>query len=363
MHKISSKEIFTFCFCLATFLFPGFGDDIILEYTKSSSFLASVLGFIIGFIPVLMLIYMSKRLKRKNIFEFNKQHFKFFGDFINILLVLCVLAICFISSWIMLNFVISQFLTRNSYVFLAIVLFSIIALAVIKGKEVMGRSNLVLLFVFVFVLAFCFIFLIPDVEIENLKPFFFAKPIDFVESSLTYLLLSSVPMMLVLAIKGNDIIDFKKYKKNVLLSYLFAGVLLVGFMFLVLGIFGIDIAYVLAYPEYTVFKKIQLFGFVERVENIISVMIFISFFGGYSFMLYFIKEWIKSTFKQKKETIPNIIISGIALVVPILAILFFKNIHNHTIYMNFPYILVIIFFIFIFIFMYMLISKKVKKDI
>lgn len=362
MHKISSKEIFTFCFCLATFLFPGFGDDIILEYTRSSSFLASLLGFIIGFIPVFMLIFMSKRLKNKNIFEFNKEHFKFFGDILNFLLVLCVIAICFISSWIMLNFVISQFLTRNSYVFLAIVLFMIIALAVIKGKEVMGRSNIVLLSIFIFVLAFCFIFLIPEVEIDNLKPLFFAKPIDFVESSLTYLLLSSVPMMLVLAIKGNDIIDFKKYKKNVLLSYVLAGILLVGFMFLVLGIFGIDIAYVLAYPEYTVFKKIQLFGFVERVENIISVMIFISFFGGYCFLLYFVKEFIKTTFKPKKEVIPNIIILGIALIIPLVSILVFKNIHNHTIYMNFPYILVVIFFIFIFIYMYMLLSKKVKKN-
>ena len=363
MQKISTKEIFTFCFCLATFLFPGFGDDIILEYTKSSSFLASFLGFIIGFIPVFMLIFMSKKLKNQNIFEFNKERFKSLGSIINFLLVICVLLIYFISSWILVNFVISQFLTRNSYFFLAIVMFSIIVLAVIKGKEVMGRSNIILLMIFFATMIFCFVLLVPQVEIENLKPFFYAKPIDFVESSLTYFLLSAVPMLLVLAIRRSDIVDLKKYKKNVILSYVLAGVLLVGFMFLVLGIFGIDVAYVLAYPEYTVFKKIELFGFVERVENIIAVMFFISFFGGFSFMLLFVKEWFKNTFKSKSDKCPNTFIFIVAIVVPILAIFFFKNVHNHLIYMNFPYILVILFFLFLIVFLYMLFYNFFKKVI
>lgn len=363
MSKISSKEIFTFSFCLATFLFPGFGNDIILEYTKSSSFFASFLGFIIGFIPVLMLIFMSKKLKNQSIFEFNKEKFKVFGSIMNFILVLCVILIYFISSWILVNFVISQFLTRNSYFFLAIIMFGIIALAVIKGKEVMGRSNLILLMVFFATMIFCFVLLVPQVEIENLKPFFYAKPIDFVESSLTYFLLSAVPMLLILAIKRSDIVDLKKYNKNVVLSYVLAGVLLVGFMFLVLGIFGIDVAYVLAYPEYTVFKKINLFGFVERVENIIAVMFFISFYGGFAFMLLFVKEWFKNTFKVKNEKNPNIFIFIVALVIPILAILFFKRVHNHLIYMNFPYILVVLFFIFLIVFIYMVGSFLYKKII
>ena len=190
MKKISSKEIFTFCFCLGTFLFPGFAYDMILEHTKNSSFIASIIGFILGFIPVLILIYMNKNLKDKNIFEFNKEKLKIFGKILNIIIIICVVLICLVSSWIMINFVISQFLTRNSYYTLGIVFFLIIAYNVSKDLEVMGRTNIVLTVIFLITMILSWFSLIPEVEINNLYPLLYTNPIRFIKSNLTYILLS-----------------------------------------------------------------------------------------------------------------------------------------------------------------------------
>lgn len=357
MHKISTKEIFSFCLCLSTFLFPGFGDNILMETSLTSSVLSSLIGFIIGFIPILIIIKINKNIN-ESILEYNKHNFKILGPILNILLLICIISIAFISSWIMLNFVISQFLTRNSYYVFAIILFSIIAYAVIKDKEVMGRTNLALIFILTIIIILSYLFLIPKIDIENFFPIIETTKTNILKASIYYSLLSTAPMMLILIIDNNDIVDKNNYNKNIIKSYLSGSLITIGFIIFIIGVFGIDIAHLTAYPEYTVFKKIKLFNFIERVENIISVIIFISFFGGFSYLIYSIKKWFKITFNIKKKTTTNIIIIIVALIIPILSIYFFKNTHNHDIYMNFPIILEILFIIFTIILILTTIKKK-----
>ena len=361
MSKISTKEIFVICFMLGVFLFPGFGNNYIFSLAKTSSVTSSILGFVLGFIPIFMLLFIIKNLNGESIFLFNKNNFKFIGTLLNFVLVLLALAIVFLSSWTILNFVTSQFLTRTSYYFVAIVLFSIIGLGVFYGLEVISRSSIVLFTIFVFISLVSWIFLVPNVEVDNIYPLFDISKLSFFKAAILYALLLTTPLLFISAIKKDDIVDSKNINKRIILSYIFGSIIVITFTFLIMSIFGYDITRILTYPEYSLFKKIKAFDFIERVENIVSVLIFIVFFGGFSYLMYFIKEWFSFSFKIKNKKTSNVFSYVMCLLIPILSIIVFKKFFAYDIYMFIPYILLAINVIFLFIFISMVIKNIFKK--
>src|SRR5574344_566723 len=106
MHKISSRQILTFTFFLSCFLFPGFGDTLILQTSKNTTILASILGTLIGLIPLLLILELSKQTTDKNIFELNKERLGFLGYLLNILLVISIVYVIIVATWAIINFVV-----------------------------------------------------------------------------------------------------------------------------------------------------------------------------------------------------------------------------------------------------------------
>ena len=73
--KISSGEVMAICAAMVFAMFPGFANTLILTHSKNASLISLVISYVIGLIPILMIIYISKKVD-SNFFEFTKKKFQ-----------------------------------------------------------------------------------------------------------------------------------------------------------------------------------------------------------------------------------------------------------------------------------------------
>ena len=185
---------------------------------------------------------------------------------------------------------------------------------------------------------------IPDVDFSKIKPMLeygIDKPLY---GSLFLVLGDIVPILALLIVKKDYLIDKKKTNKYIVLFYILGIVLISIAMFLTLSSLGIYLSIEYQYPEYTVLKKITLFGFIDRIENFIYIKWILSSIMYLSIILYYISYNVN---KKSKKLVPVILVGIIIFI----SLYWFKN---NTIFYNFttdiyPYIGLGLMFIFIII--------------
>lgn len=84
--------------------------------------------------------------------------------------------------------------------------------------------------------------------------------------------------------------------------------------FFVVAVLGPELAQLYQYPEFHVLKRISIGGFIERVESTLSLRWIFYIFTTLVFGLYFIKQYIKTTFKITKEKKLGIISSIVGII-------------------------------------------------
>lgn len=345
-HKISTKELLGVVISLSCSLFSMFGTSIIISSSKNATLLAITIGFIIGFIPLFLIIYIFNHLGDRNIFTYNIEKIKIFGKFINILICLPILYIGFIITWRVLNFTITNLLPDNSYYFVSIILFSIIGYAISKGKEVINRTNIILVTILIFILSFICVFLISYIKIDNFLPMFNISKNSFIKSCLYYPVISIYPLVSLLSIKRSDLVDKENFKKCLIYGYVITFIIIFIYYFLMISIYGSNFISILSFPEYYLFKKINAFNFIQRVENICSITYYIVSFGGICYLIYFIKEAVSNTFNIGSKVKQNIIIFTVANITPFISVYLFQKYHMNFLINNYmKYTLPILVFI------------------
>lgn len=363
MKKIDKYGIFAACYSLCIGFFPCFGTSLIISYSKCASIPASIIGLLVGLLPLSIILYIFNSDGSKNIFEYNVDNFKFFGKVLNILFFLSVVYLGFTISWALVKFTITHLLFRNNPYIITIFFFSIVALCVIKGKEVISRSSLFLLLILTILLIFTFSVLTPSVNISNIFPMINVSKSDFFTSVFAISAFGVTPYIGLLSFRKNDIVDNKKINKTIVLSYV-AGILsYILFLFFTIGIYGVDLANIFSYPEYYVFKKINVLNFIQRTENVLSIIIYVGLFGSLSTLIYFNRTLLKTTFNIKNKNIVKLITYILAVFVPLLSVFLFKNYKPYFLIREFPlFSYIILGFIFI-NFIIILIRKKVFKKL
>ena len=130
------------------------------------------------------------------------------------------------------------------------------------------------------------------------------------------------------------------------------------FLLFTILIYGIDFSKILTYPSYSLFKKVELLGFIERIENIVSLIFFAGFYAAFIYYVYFISDNIKEVFKIKTKRMNNILIFIISLGISTLSVYLFKNYDLYFLINYYLYIVLIYFIILIIIFIRCLFIKK-----
>ncbi|MBQ6546519.1 MAG: GerAB/ArcD/ProY family transporter [Bacilli bacterium] len=321
--KIKSNEVLAIEIGLITALFPGIANTLILNTSKNASLLSVLIAILIGTIPLFMIIKISKNIKTESLKEYIIKKLGILGKILNIILITIAIFILFINSWLIIDFIISQFLTRTSYYFIAILFFTIIAYIVNKGIETTSRTVFVLFILISIIMIALWICLIPYINLSNLKPYIDVTTNKIIKSSIINTVYITMPLIYILDLK-HITTDKENFEKTIVIGYITSYLIIAIFLFFLLSIYGIELSTILTYPVYALFKKIQILGFIERIENFAGIQIITVFFVQASYLIYYIKRNLIKNKNQKKLTYL------IALVIPITSIFIFKN-YNLTI--------------------------------
>jgi cell division protein FtsB len=91
--------------------------------------------------------------------------------------------------------------------------------------------------------------------------------------------------------------------------------------FIILGVISINLAELFRYPAYFAKYKIDIAGFFQGVENFLSLHWLLNTFTMLMMGMYFIKRYIKDTFKIKNNKILKIITLVLALLIAYVSVL------------------------------------------
>ena len=355
--KISSGEILTITIGLITALFPGITNALILNTSKNASLISVLIGIVIGLIPILLITKISNNIKTETLKEYIVKKLGIFGHILNTLLILIATFILFLNSWLIIDFIISQFLTRTSYYFIAIIFFAIIAWTVNKGIEVASRTIFILFLFTSIIMIFLWICLTPYIDLNNLKPYIDVGTNKIIKSSIIYLTYITMPIIYILDLK-HITNDKKNFERKIIISYIFSSIIIEIFLFLIISVYGINLSTILTYPVYALFKKIQILGFIERIENFAAIQIIVAFYAQGIYLIYYLKENITKILKITNTKHINITTYLISLIIPIISIAIFKNYSLVNIVKLSPYIISSITIVIILLFL-----KSMKKEV
>lgn len=350
-NKISSGEIMPITIGLITALFPGITNALILNTSKNASLISVLIGIIIGFFPILLITTISKRIESESLKDYLISKLGIIGRILNILLILIAIFILFLNSWFVIDFIISQFLTRTSYYFIAIVLFLIIAWTINKGIESVSRTIFILFLFTSLIMIFLWICLIPYINLNNLKPYIDVGINKIIKSSFIYIIYITTPIIYILDLK-HITKDKKNFERKIIVSYIISSIIVIVFLFLIISVYGINLSTILTYPVYALFKKIQILGFIERIENFAAIQIIVVFYAQSTYLIYYLKENIT------EKTDKRIITYLISLIIPIISIIIFKNYNLLNIVKISPYIISSIIVVILLLFI-----TNVKKEV
>lgn len=354
-EKISSGEILTIEIGLITALFPGIINPLLLNISKNASLISLLISMFLGTIPLFMILTISKSITTESLNDYIINNFGVLGKVLNVILMAIAIFILFLNSWLIIDFIISQFLTRTSYYFIAIVFFTIIGYTINKGIETTSRTIFVLTGLVSIIMVALWICLIPYTNLNNLKPYIDVTSTRIIKSSILNTVYISMPLVYLLDLK-HITSDKENFEKRIIKGYTISSLIILVFIFFILAVYGIELSTILTYPIYALFKKIQILGFIERIENFAAIQIIVVFYIQAAYLIYYIKENLLKS-KNSNESIKKIITYLTSLIIPVTSIYIFKNHNLITILKESPYIIGSIIIIIIILFIKKTFSK------
>ena len=322
------------------------------------SYFCIIIGSIIGIIPLLFFLYIFNYEKDLPIYEKTTHLFgKVIGNIINILITLLYFVIGITVLFNLGNFIVSQYLSDTPLLLVLIITIAVIFHGVNKGFETITRvSSIFIIIVFAFFI-FSFIYLSQEFRLENLKPileFGLKKPIL---GGIINMLITLSPIYTLLIFPKNNLVDKEKINKYLWIGYIISAITIFLISFLSNGTLGKYLIELYQYPGYISLKRISLFGFIDRIENFLSLHWILCSVINLSMIIYYLKGNI---IKKKNSKLFNLIL---CIIIVITSYNIFSNntMFNNYTYKIYPYILAPLFGIYAIISISILIKNILKK--
>ena len=345
-NKINSLQLGSLILCPILSSSLGIGLYNAIQIAKVDSYIGIFISSILGIIPLLLIIYISKFEQDKNIIEkINILYGKTIGTFINFLIVFILFIIGITILFGICNFIVTQFLANTPIIYVAITFGIISIYAVSKGIETISRTQ----FIFTFIIAIIFITLAitlyPEFDKSNLKPILEYGINPPLKVGILNLFTNIIPIFIILIIPKNNICDNEKYTKYIIIFYVISILFILLISIFTIGVLGQYLASFYQYPEYILLKKVTLFNFIDRIENFLSIGWILSTYATLTLIIYYISNFIKTDDKAKFNPL------FITILIVLTSVLIFKNntSFNNYITNTYPYIISILFILIILI--------------
>ena len=304
MNKINLWQFSSLLIIVMIASFLGVGIYALINFAKVDAYIGVLIAGLLGGIILYLFIKIANYEPDLPLNEkINKLFGNKIGTIINILLILIYFISLISVIYDLTSFISSQFLF-----------------------EIISRVSFILIIINIVLYTISLIGTLPSFELSNLKPILengFSPPL---KGSVYVAFMNIFTIVSLLMIPKNSIINNKNYNKVVILSYIIGILFMFFVVFTTIGSLGIELASIYQYPEYVVLKRINLFSFIDRIENIMVIQWIFGLFVVTSIFIYYISNTIKTYTRNK------ILISIISFTALIASDMIFKS---NTFYNNY----------------------------
>ena len=318
--KINKLGFSSAIFFLTQSMFLHVGLHELLNKGDISSIYSIIIGTIFSLIILYFILKIFNYKKELNLFKKNELLFgNKIGKIINIFLFI-IYTLFFIYMLYSVNIYVQNKYLDATPNYIIIILFLLpVIWCVYYGFKTISKVSVLLFFITIVLILFSIINLISSIDIDNFKPFFDSKITTIIKNAFIYTSYLVTPTFSMLLIPRNDIDNSTNATKCITIFFIISSINILLLFLFIIGIFGIDLAKLYSYPEYTLMKKINYFDFIQHIENISTIQWLYSIFISSVVSLNFIKEFI-NYFNLKKYIYYLLII-----ICFITSILVFKN--------------------------------------
>ena len=289
--KISSLEF------ICMMLYP-----IISLYITFSSYFTNCFNIIIGYILGIIVLFIFMKIfnyrEKENIIDKNKYLFgNLIGNIINLFISILFFLIGVYILKYLTEFSISMIIQNTSYIVFMVLLGLIIVYQVTKGINNISRVLFLLSISFIVISIISYLGIMPNIKINNLMGI-------INNNSLIYLsMIDIISINLLLIIEKDKIIMKKGFSKKVFFFYTFLFIIIFLDNFSMIGSLGNKLVNYYKYPLYMVLTNVSFFKFINRVEFLYYIRLFLSCYGFLSLIIYH----ITCLFPRIKKSIISII--------------------------------------------------------
>lgn len=277
---MSKRKIYSLSYFLGRSFFLGFGYSVILSITNYDSWICFLLGTLIGIIFIYGISKIKEQMKEQTLKEYLNERK---GMKCIILLLFFLLNIFIMSQllFILETFASSFFLIHSPTFYILIPIIFLIYRMTKKGWHTIGRIGEIFMPISLVITLFSLCILVPSGSTERFFPIMNHSNMQMISSTLFFACYTSAPFLLLLnaPMKENKLI--RKY----LLST--ATIIITGV--LIIAVLGPNLIQIYRYPEYMILKKIKVFEFLEKIENIVSITWILDVFMTLSISAYNIR--------------------------------------------------------------------------
>jgi len=251
-------------YLLPKVLFLGFGFKLLINIAGTNTPISIIIGTIIGLGINFILTKFIHRIHK--------------------FIILTYSAIFFIIGIILITQMIARiYLDLSSIWYILIPIILLIFYTLTKKEVTIYRVTSILVLFQIGIIFLAFASLIPTIQPTNLTNINDFETMNIITTSIIFAFLSTLPYTL--------LTDFKnQYRFG---PYLISCFILFIFSILIIGILSSNVAVLFDYPEYVLFKSINVLGFLENIENILFGIWFIVYFPFLNIAAYNIKKIIR----------------------------------------------------------------------
>lgn len=245
---------------------------------RQDFWLAIIVAIVMATPFMLMFSRLHKLFPNKDLFDINEDVFgKFIGKIISVLLIYYVASNMISVMRVFTEFISTASLRKTPLAISFLGLVIVCVWAVKQGVEVMGRWTAYFLPLTVILLFIGIVLLMPQMKLNNLSPFLYygAKPIiSGALATFFFPISETIAFVMIFTRFKNKTSATKIYVYGIVLGSLYILVLVLTEVL----VLGVDSTIELFFPGYGTFSRLELGGFVQRLE-IISGATFI--LGGF----------------------------------------------------------------------------------
>ncbi len=290
------------------------------------AWLSVFIAFIIGLVLLLIYLYLINYKLEYNIIKLNTYIFgTIIGTIINIFICLCIFIYAICIFWNFTNFITTQYLSNTPLIaiggLLSIPLFYIL----IKDIETITKTAIIVFFISILIYSLSLFGLFNEIDLNNIMPILENGINPVIKNSIYSLCFNVGPIFLITIVPKSYFKKEQKFNMPIIFMYIFNALFVCYGVFTVLAVLGPNLSILYEYAEVQVLKRVVIFGFVDRIESIISLRWIFDIFITLTMTLYFILIFIKETFKIKKQKIIDITVFILIILLNIINCFAFKN--------------------------------------